>query len=75
MKCHHLNLTQMLLLEKLELENFQQQWIDKKSHNLDKLGTKDEVCPKRKTGKTTVGEVTKILGNKSLKASIQRKVT
>jgi hypothetical protein len=31
--------------------------------------------PKEKTGKTTVGEVTKILGNKSLKASIQRKVT
>lgn len=38
----------MLLLKKLELESFQQQWIDKKSHNLDKLGTKDEVCPKRK---------------------------
>lgn len=31
--------------------------------------------PKEKTGQTTIGEVTKILGNKSSKASIQRKIT
>jgi hypothetical protein len=29
----------------------------------------------KESGKTTIGEVTKSLGNKSLKASIQRKVT